>query len=55
MRYEAHFMSKLSDADGELNEPNTSLDFALEANTQHPNNTMSYPASAATSAPCSEK
>jgi len=36
MRYEAHFMSKLSDADSELNEPNTSLDFALEAKRTTP-------------------
>ena len=30
-RYEAHFISKLRDADGELNETDTSLDFALGA------------------------
>jgi four helix bundle protein len=28
-RYEAHFISKLSDCDGESNETDTSLDFAL--------------------------
>ena len=28
-RYEAHFISKLTDADGESNETDTSLDFAL--------------------------
>src|SRR3989442_1460909 len=29
-RYEAHFMSKLSDCDGESNETDTSLDFARD-------------------------
>jgi len=29
-RYEAHFMSKLSDCDGENSETDTSLDFAFE-------------------------
>src|SRR4029079_9161655 len=28
-RYEAHFVSKLTDSDGESNETDTSLDFAL--------------------------
>ena len=28
-RYEAHFISKLTDADGESNETDTSLDFAM--------------------------
>jgi four helix bundle protein len=28
-RYEAHFLSKLTDCDGENSEPDTSLDFAL--------------------------
>ena len=31
-RYPAHFISKLTDADGELNGTDTWLDFALEAN-----------------------
>lgn len=38
-RYQAHFISKLTDADGELNETDTWLDFALDAkyigNTAH--------------------
>ena len=29
-RYEAHFVSKLTDCDGEANETDTSLDFALD-------------------------
>lgn len=29
-RYEAHFVSKLTDCDGESNETDTSLDFALD-------------------------
>jgi len=29
-RYEAHFVSKLTDCDGEINETNTSLDFAKD-------------------------
>jgi four helix bundle protein len=29
-RYEAHFVSKLTDCDGESNEPDTSLDFARD-------------------------
>ncbi len=29
-RYEAHFLSKLTDCDGEANETDTSLDFALD-------------------------
>ena len=29
-RYEAHFISKLTDADGESNETDTSLDFAKD-------------------------
>ncbi len=29
-RYEAHFLSKLTDCDGENNEPDTSLDFARD-------------------------
>jgi len=29
-RYEAHFISKLTDCDGEANETDTSLDFALD-------------------------
>jgi len=29
-RYEAHFLSKLTDSDGESNETDTSLDFALD-------------------------
>jgi len=29
-RYEAHFISKLTDCDGESNETDTSLDFALD-------------------------
>src|SRR3954464_614910 len=29
-RYEAHFISKLTDSDGESNETDTSLDFALK-------------------------
>jgi len=31
-RYEAHFVSKLTDCDGEANETDTSLDFALDCN-----------------------
>jgi four helix bundle protein len=31
-RYEAHFISKLSDCDGENDETNTSLDFARDCN-----------------------
>jgi four helix bundle protein len=30
-RYEAHFVSKLTDCDGEANETDTSLDFALDS------------------------
>ena len=30
-RYEAHFISKLTDCDGEANETNTSLDFSLDS------------------------
>jgi four helix bundle protein len=30
-RYEAHFISKLTDCDGEANETDTSLDFARDA------------------------
>jgi len=29
-RYEAHFISKLTDCDGEANETDTSLDFAMD-------------------------
>jgi four helix bundle protein len=29
-RYEAHFVSKLTDCDGEINETDTSLDFARD-------------------------
>jgi four helix bundle protein len=29
-RYEAHFVSKLTDCDGEINETDTSLDFAMD-------------------------
>jgi len=29
-RYEAHFISKLTDCDGEINETDTSLDFAMD-------------------------
>jgi len=31
-RYEAHFVSKLTDCDGEANETDTSLDFARDCN-----------------------
>ena len=31
-RYEAHFVSKLTDCDGEMNETDTSLDFARDCN-----------------------
>ncbi|MRS01838.1 four helix bundle protein [bacterium] len=31
-RYEAHFISKLTDCDGENNETDSSLDFALDCN-----------------------
>ena len=31
-RYEAHFVSKLTDSDGENSETDTSLDFAKECN-----------------------
>jgi four helix bundle protein len=38
-RYEAHFVSKLTDCDGEINETDSSLDFALACgyitNEQH--------------------
>lgn len=38
-RFEAHFISKLTDCDGEANETDTSLDFALDCEyintTQH--------------------
>ena len=38
-RYEAHFVSKLTDCDGESNETDTSLDFARDCgyllNTEH--------------------
>ena len=30
-RYEAHFISKLTDCDGEANETDTSLDFSLDS------------------------
>ena len=40
-RYEAHFVSKLTDCDGECNETDTSLDFARDCgyitNDQHAN------------------
>lgn len=40
-RYEAHFVSKLTDCDGECNETDTSLDFARDCgyitNEQHAN------------------
>src|SRR6187551_3402066 len=43
-RYEAHFMSKLSDCDGENSETDSSLDFALSCgyitNDQHTDLTM---------------
>ena len=38
-RYEAHFVSKLTDCDGETNETDTSIDFARDcgyiSDTQH--------------------
>jgi four helix bundle protein len=37
-RYEAHFISKLTDCDGEINETDTSLDFSLDCGYISPAN-----------------
>ena len=40
-RYEAHFVSKLTDCDGEKSETDSSLDFARDCRYTHPNDTRS--------------